>query len=229
MNLSKIKHFISEIRHLPVITIALGVDEYGKMFYTNFTKRHPRYFFLKNKILGVALIELQRFKSGSEYLKTVNGKNSAAYFSRKAAKLGFVFKTFQPNEYIEQIHAINTSATIRQGKEMEESYKNKIKTFPVDQHNTYVGIFKDDLLVAYLWTINSQELVLINRILGHAEHMEGGIMYLLVTSYVERLISTDLKPKVLMYDTLLGASPGLKMFKHRCGFKSYKVNWQIKK
>jgi len=51
--------------------------------YENFTKRHRLYLF-KNKTLGVALIDLKSYKNYSVYYEKVNGKNSPAYYSRKA-------------------------------------------------------------------------------------------------------------------------------------------------
>ena len=225
MNFKKIKNIITEIRTLPKITVSMGGDEYGNKFFPYFTKPHPRYFLFKNKTLGVALINLSDFKSPQEYTKSVNGKNSAAYFSRKAIKLGYHFKSIIPNQFVEQIYLINTSASQRQGVEMEISYKEKKNDYPLDKYNNYFGVFKEDRLVAYLWLVQTGELVLVNRILGHAEHLDGGIMYLLLTSFTEHVITTIPKAKVIMYDTLFGASTGLKMFKNRCGFKPYKVNW----
>ena len=86
--------------------------------------------------------------------------------------------------------------------------------------------FKDNLLVSYLWVVKSGELAVLNRLLGHADHLNDGIMYFMVTSYVENELTQNGRTRFVMYDTFFGAGDGLKMFKTRCGFNPYRVKWK---
>ena len=218
-----ITRLVREVRNFPIKTVTLGSDPDGKNLYASFNSRHPKLFLVKKKTIGVALIDKLNFPSAEAYLKSVNGKNSAAYFSRKAVGAGCHFEEIDPTIHAEGIHEIHLSQGSRQGREMDDSYKTKITDYPVNDHNAYYGVFKDDKLVAYLWIVKSGELMLMNRIMGHSNFLDHGIMYLLVTSFVQ--LSYGLKQTVIMYDTLLGGTDGLKMFKKRCGFKPYRVKW----
>ena len=80
----KIFQLIKEIIKLPKVTIRFtGYTDNSKENYLStyryFTKPHRLKLF-KNKTLGVALIDLTNFSNFDEYYKSINGKNSAAYF-----------------------------------------------------------------------------------------------------------------------------------------------------
>ena len=228
--MNKLLNFIREIKSLPKIEIEFEVDSQEKMnFYKQVTKPHPRYLVIKNKTVGVAIIKTGLYKKSDEYLKTVNGKNSAYYFSRKASKNGYLFKEINPNEFVDMIFDINTSLNERQGIEMGNSYKEKISNYPLSDNFKYFGIFLGDKLVAYDWILIYGELAIINRLLGHGGFLKDGIMYLLITSSISNLIDSNINIKFVMYDTIFGASDGLRLFKKRLGFKPYLVKWRIKK
>lgn len=214
---------IQEIRSFPIKKVILGIDEDGKRLYSSFNSRHPKFPLVRKKTIGLALIDKRDFESSETYLKSVNGKNSAAYFSRKAAKNECVFKSINANDFVDEIDAIHISAGQRQGRSIDASYLDKITEYPADEHNLYFGVFKDEKLVAYLWIVRSGELLLMNRIMGHNDFLDLGIMYLLVTSFVQAAF--EISSPVIMYDTLLGGGDGLKLFKKRCGFKPYRVKW----
>lgn len=227
--INKVLSTIREVSRLKSVDIFLDSTVTGKKLHSAFTARHPKYIVIRKKTIGVALVGTGDFKSGEEYIQSVNGKNSAAYFSRKAVKAGYTYEPIDPNKLSEEIFAINTSASARQGKEMDDSYKKKFGHYPVDVHNLYSGIFKENKLVAYLWLVKSGELTILNRLLGHAKHLDAGIMYLMVTSCISDCIDNSKDIKFIMYDTFLGATEGLKMFKKRCGFAPYNVNWKLSK
>jgi hypothetical protein len=66
------------------------------------------------------------------------------------------------------------------------------------------------------------------RLLGHAAHLESGVMYLLVSEVVRRMLETKSAagaPQWGMYDTYFGATPGLRLFKRRLGFLPHHVEW----
>ena len=73
-----------------------------------------------------------------------------------------------------------------------------------------------------LWTVD--------YVLGHGDHLNSGIMYLLMTYVIEEkfeLAKTVGNPQWIMYDTWLGASAGLRQFKAVLGFSPYWVRWRL--
>lgn len=222
--ISEIRQIIKTVKSLPTVEIKLDNSEEGNQLYSYFNSRHPKFLFLKRKKYGVGLIHMKEFTSPEAYIKSVNGKNSAAYFSRKALSKNCRFEQIDPNNYVNEIHEIHVSAKSRQGREIDDSYQSIIETYPLNSSNFYFGIFTDDKLVAYLWIVMSGDLLLMNRIMGHSNFLDLGIMYLLVTEFVQ--FSFSLNSNYIMYDTMLGGSEGLKMFKKRCGFKPCNVNWK---
>lgn len=226
MALSKFVSVLKQIRELPVTAITLDHSFEGNRLFLHFTKRHPRFPIFRYKTLGVALIDRKPFANGEEYVRSVNGKNSAAYFMRKSVRAGYTFREIDPIASIDAIYAVNISAEVRQGRVMDESYRKKFTDYPVNPNNSYYGVFLNDILVAYLWVVRSGELAVLNRLLGHADHLNNGVMYHLVTGFVEQEFNSESSVKFVMYDTFFGATDGLKMFKQRCGFKPWRVKWK---
>lgn len=225
--IAKLRNIFAEISAMPALSIKLDKSETGLLLYRSFTKRHPKYFIFKRKTIGVGLVCLDYFKEVSAYTQSVNGKNSAAYFSRKAQRAGYFFKKFNPEFSRASILEINLSASARQGRMMDESYTKDRLQYPQDENNAYFGIFQNDILVAYLWVVKSGELAVLSRLLGHADHLSQGIMYLMITAFIEQELAAKTTTRFVMYDTFFGAGDGLKLFKTRCGFKPCKVKWTL--
>ncbi|MCC6289116.1 MAG: hypothetical protein IT249_14645 [Chitinophagaceae bacterium] len=221
---------INEIRALPKLRINLssGFAEGIKM-YKYFTGRHPRYLIFKNKTIGLAIIDCSNYLDFSDYLQSVSGKNSAAYYARRCAKMGYTTKKIDPNLLQEQILDINLSAETRQGKKMADNYRVKLD-YPINEFHYYWGVFKEEQLVSYCWIKKNGELRLMNRLLAHADHMNNGVMYKMLIDAIEYEF-TQRKSKeeklYIMYDTFFGAGEGLKLFKRRLGFKAFKVKWTL--
>ena len=66
--------------------------------FNYFNKRH-RLKFIRNKTVGVALIDINSFKDFGAYYKSVNGKNSAAYYARKCSNRDYLFKEINRNYF----------------------------------------------------------------------------------------------------------------------------------
>ncbi len=225
--MKKLLQIIRTLQKLPHADIRIDIhSEEGKRMFAYYTKRHPRFFIIRNKTIGVALLPVHTFDSYPGYLRTVSGKNSPAYYSRKAERSGYVFKTIDPDKMADAIQLIHTSATIRQGKSLSSSYLKALASYPQNENNFYYGLFKDQELVAYLWLVKSGQLITFNRLMGHARYLKDGIMYMLVLKGIEEIFEMRPKPDFIMYDTLLGASEGLGLFKKRFGFTAFKVNWK---
>lgn len=232
----KIFQLLQEIRKLPKAEIYFKnyANNSKKKYietYKYFTKLHRLKLF-KNKTLGVALIDLKKFANFEEYYKSVNGKNSAAYYSRKALKRGYKFVEIDRNNFIDDIFNINTSVQMRQGKNMASSYLVKVDSYMNESNYKYFGVVDSDgKLVSYCNIGFYGEFSLIVTLLGHHKHLNDGIMYLMMIKFNEIMFNEykDKGYQYIMYDTFFGASQGLKMFKNKLGYKPYKVEWKWKK
>ena len=231
--LKKLFNIVKVIYKLPKREIyfknynSITVENYKKT-YNYFTKLHRLKIF-KNKTLGVALIDMDLYDSFEDYYKSINGKNSAAYYARKAAKREYKFIEIDRNSYIDDIYEINTSASVRQGKQMSQSYLKKVETYDSEENYKYYGIVNSEgKLLAYCNIGFFGEFSLVSTLLGHKKYLNDGIMYLMMVEF-NRVMFKDYKEKgyrYIMYDTFFGASEGLKMFKNKLGYKAYKVKWK---
>ena len=229
----KIFQLIKEIIKLPKVTIRFtGYTDNSKENYLStyryFTKPHRLKLF-KNKTLGVALIDLTNFSNFDEYYKSINGKNSAAYYSRKALRRKYKFIEIDRNDFIDDIYEINTSKPIRQGRKMAKNYLIKVEKYKDEDNYRYFGVINDKgKLVAYCSIGFYGEFAVIVNLLGHAKYLNDGIMYLMMVEF-NKIMFNEYKEKgykYIMYDTYFGANEGLKMFKRKLGYKPYKVEWK---
>lgn len=222
--------FWREFFFSPRLSICLGkADDDSLRIYHALHARHPRWLVIRNKTHGVALLPLYDHQDFTSYQSAVSGKNSASYYARKALREGYAFQAFQPSEHLAEIREINASASDRQGQQMDASYTDMDINYPSRSSHQYYAVMHHGKPVAYLWLQFASELVLVNRILGHADHLKHGIMYLLFVKAVEEVFRTAPQAKYMMYDTFPGASEGLRLFKKRLGFRPYSVKWRIER
>jgi len=225
--LTNIYHILQEIRTLPKVRINVKCDsDTCRELYGLFTKRHPRYLVFPNKAIGAALVDLNEFPNSAAYLDSFSEKSSAAYRSRRCLRKGYRFEEIDRNRFIEDIHEINTSLKERQGREMDEAYREKKEHYPVQENQRYFGVLKGDKLVAYAWVTVCGEVALLGTLLGHGDHLKAGVMYLLITQIISLFLDEVKEVKYVMYDTVFGASEGLRTIKKRLGFRPYRVQWQ---
>ncbi|MBU1667497.1 hypothetical protein KKC13_03705 [bacterium] len=233
--INKVSNFIikiKEILQLPKVGIKFcnsnydTVEKYEKT-YQYFTQLHRLKLF-QNKTVGVALVDLNLYENFDVYYKSINGKNSAAYYSRKAIKREYHFIEIDRNNYVDDIYDINTSTQIRQGQMMTENYLSKINSYKNEtNHNSYGVVNKDKKLLAYCNIGFYGEFALVVTLLGHKKYLNDGIMYLMMIE-VNKIMFEKYRNRgysYIMYDTFLGASTGLKKFKEKLGYKPYKVKW----
>lgn len=224
---------LKDIISLPKITITFCkyMDETKSKYketYKYFTKLHRLKLF-RNKTLGVALIDLNLYKNFDEYYKSINGKNSAAYYARKALKRGYKFIEIDRNDYIDDIYEINISTPIRQGRKMSEDYLKKVEQYKSEPNYRYFGVIDEKgKLVSYCNIGFYGEFALVVTLLGHKEHLNNGVMYLMMIEF-GKVMFNEYKNRgyrYIMYDTFFGASKGLKKFKTKLGYKPYRVKWK---
>ncbi len=190
-----------------------------------FTKRHPRYRVIRNKTVGIALIDLRKFNTPEDYLDTVKKKDLAGFQARRASARGYQFQPIDRNLFIDDIHAIHTSSEIRQGRPMDDGYRVKETSFEDYPHFGYFGITdKTDKLVGYCNVAILGNFAATERVIGNKNN--DGAMYLLLTEIICSLIKQK-TVNYLMYDSYLGAQPGLRNFKRKLGFRPYRVRYLL--
>ncbi len=193
--------------------------------YRYFTKPHPKYRVIQNKSVGAALIDLQAAVSRDGYLDRIKGKNLGAYHARRARARGYFVAEIDRNDFIDEIHAINTSVETRQGRPMERVYLQKVEQFEPQQNFKYFGLLDaQGKLMAYANLGTYGNFCAFSQLIGHRNN--DGIMHLLVVEIVCGLIDEG-KLDYVMYDTFFGARPGLRKFKEIVGFKPYRARYSI--
>ncbi|MDB5962427.1 MAG: hypothetical protein JWP59_3721 [Massilia sp.] len=217
------------IARLPQVRLQFQVardpDNVERIF-KHFTKRHPRYRIIGNKTLGAALVDLTRFQAPADYMATIKGRNCGEHHARRARARGYRVVEIDRNNYIDDIHHINTSVEVRQGQTMADSYLNKQHHYVADRNYRYFGTLDaSGRLVAYgeigLWG----NFAAFNRVIGVRNN--DGIMHLMVSEIVSVFIE-ERDVDYLMYDTYFGASAGLKSFKTALGFSPYRARYSLK-
>jgi hypothetical protein len=175
--------------------------------------------------MGVALIDLRGFKTFAEYLGSVQGKGNAGPQSRKARSRGYFLQQFDQNDFVDEIHRINISSEVRQGRPMDTAYREKVLRYVAKPYVMYFGVFNTGgQLVAYCNVGMYGNFAATEQIIGYKNN--DGVMYLLLTEIVDKLLSSG-KFSYFMYDTVFGALDGLRDFKRRVGFQPYRVRYTI--
>jgi hypothetical protein len=193
--------------------------------YRYYTKPHPRYKLIRNKTIGAALIDLGRFPAAPAYLDAIQGKNRGAWHARRARSRGYVCTEIERNDYVDDIHAINTSLDTRQGRPMDAKYLDKTTHFERLPHFDYYGVLDGDgRLVAYANIGRYGNFSAFSQLMGLRNN--DGIMHLLIVDIVTRLIERQ-HVRYVMYDTFFGAQGGLQHFKRIVGFEPYRVKYTL--
>ena len=118
--------------------------------YSLFNRPHARFPMIKNKTLGIALIDLRKFKCPAEYLATVKKKDYAAHRARQARNTGCTVRQIDRNDYLDAIYEINTSSEIRQGRPMDAAYQERPEIFDERAPIQSFGVFNEaDNLMGY--------------------------------------------------------------------------------
>lgn len=229
--LNKLRNLLDilvQINNLPIAQLRFFLEmnpDNIKTTYKYFTKPHPKYKFIKNKSLGAALINLREFAGRDAYLEKIKGRNSGAHHAKKAKSRGHVLVEIDRNDFIDDIHKINTSVEVRQGRPMDASYLEKTEHYESISNFKYYGVMNaDGKLVAYCTLGFYGDFAGFDRIIGYRNN--DGVMHFMVVEITCRLIEEGAL-KYLMYDTYFGSAPSFKIFKAMLGFKPYRAIYSI--
>ncbi len=152
---------------------------------------------------------------------------------RHAIKLGYEFAPFEFDECIDDVYEINTSKAERQGRPMTQSYRERpgARGRSPEQacrrhRNGWFGVFREGKLLAYTNIPQCGEMMLFSTILGHGDHMDDGIMYLLIWETV-KLHHERSGTSYAVYYLMDSGTEGLQFFKRKMGFAGYLVRWEL--
>lgn len=219
---------LRELLRLPVASLhfdsCIEPEDIAKT-YRYYTRPHPRYKIIRNKTMGAALIDLVRYTDTPAYLDDIAGKNRGAWHAKRARSRGYVCTEIERNEHIDAIHAINTSLEERQGRPMDEKYREKITRFERQPHFNYFGVLNPEgKLVAYANIGRYGNFSAFSQLIGIRNN--DGIMHLMMVDIVTRLLEQK-QVRYVMYDTFFGAQSGLQQFKRVLGFQPYRVKYTL--
>ncbi len=150
----------------------------------------------------------------------------------KAKELGYRFVIVRRHGRAEEIHEINTSSPQRQGRPMSPGYgvmpsQTEDPHYPCRRHGIHAyGVeTRDGVLASYLWLYRAGQLGLVSQILGHADHLDAGIMYLL---WDGMLAFESFDPDgFIVYNRHDSGTQGLRFYKERCGLTETAVEWLL--
>jgi hypothetical protein len=211
-----------------VVTVSMFGDEYAKERFRYFSSPHPRFPLIPRKSLGAAMINLQG--SYADYRRS-KFRPLAKRKLKSANQRKYSYAKIDAVSAIDQIMEINASRPERGGKPMLPLYLNRSKFELIVREigNAHVVKCPDGKVVAYALVPNIGDVWTFDYLLGHGDHLNSGVMYLLMAHVIEEkfeLAKTAGNPKWIMYDTWLGANAGLRQFKAVLGFSPYWVRWR---
>ena len=227
--LSRLFDLAIDIAKLPVANLEFRLDmnpDDVKRMHAHCTKPHPRYKVFQNKALGAALVDLKGFGDRDAYMGNIKGgRNSAEHYAKKAKSRGYVVVEIDRNEFVDDIYEINTSLDSRQGRPMDDIYRQKVTQYPREKNYRYFGVLNSTgKLMAYSNLGTYGNFVAFDQLLGVRNN--DGMMHLMLAEIISQMIETR-SYSYLMYDTYFGASPGLQLFKKMLGFEPYRVKYSI--
>ena len=188
-----------------------------------FSRPHPRYRIVASKAVGAALLPLNEYDDVDSYLASLRTTRKRA---ARARRLGYTVGTFDPEERRSELLAIHESLPERQGQAIEAAYLDPAAVYDRGPHVEYLGVFRDGILVAYSQLRYAGEIVGLNRVMGHGDHLDNGIMFLLMAGIVEHVKTNRPDIHYVFYDMFFGASQGLRAFKTHLGFRPHYVRWK---
>jgi hypothetical protein len=223
---ASLRHLLGDVRTaaaMPRVAIVLsrGADSEERLL-RSFTRRHPRYRVVGWKAVGAALLPLHQFRDVEDYLAA---QRYARRRVRRAKRLGYSCALFDPEHRREELLNIRASLPVRQGRPMDPEFLDPDAVFESGAQIEYLGVFKDRRLTAYSQLEYAGEIVAMSDLFGHGDHLNDGIMFLLVAGVVDHVKRERPDTRYVLYDMYFGAGPGLRAFKTNAGFKPHLVRW----
>ena len=136
---------------------------------------------------------------------------------------------FEFNDYLFDVHEINTSKEIRCGKPMTPAYhrtadqlRQKKHAYQCAEHWMLpFGIFFNDKLLAYTLLRRNKDIALYSTILGHDDYLKHGVMHRMHLAIREYLDDSEIK--YIMYAGHESGTEGLKRWKKNLLFQPHQL------
>ncbi|KWE81342.1 DUF6270 domain-containing protein [Burkholderia territorii] len=165
-------------------------------------------------------------KSHADYLKFVG--DSSRNMIRKAVRHGYEYKAANPDDYPDDILEIRTSSEIRQGKKIPAYFYQRPQSILLKHacprhREIFFAAFFEGKIRAYITMFCYGEILQINHILGHRDHLSSGVMNLLMSEAVRVIIETMPWVRGINYLYQGNAGTGLNIFKTGLGFRRSRV------
>lgn len=173
--------------------------------------------------------------SMTAYLEGVSRKRRYDVRARKALKHGYSARVIQPGEESRGIWEIVHSTEQRQGRPIVAMFGDRPPDYDFSAHQPTEDVAFDDIccgvfapegnLAAYLIGKRLGDHVQYEEIMGHAEHIQYDVMYLLHYSFLEMCVANELPPQCLNYGSWYsGTDPfsptgGLNRWKRKVKFR----------
>jgi hypothetical protein len=187
-----------------------------------FRRPHPRYRVIRSKAVGVARLPLDGIGDVDSYVAT---KRYARRRVRRAARLGYIVRVFEPDDRRNELLVIHKSIPERQGRPMDSECLDPLAAYEAGPNLEYLGVFRDEILLGYSKLRYAGDIAAMMRVIGHGDHLENCIRFLLTAEIVRHVGSAPPHTRYVFYDTFLGAGPGLRYFKTQLGFQPHYVRW----
>jgi hypothetical protein len=188
-----------------------------------FRRPHPRLKLVGAKALGAALMPLDEFADADGYLARVRFVRKRA---RRCARLGYTVALFDPVERAADLLAIHASLPERQGRPIDPEYLDPDAVAKRGPNVEYLGVWQDGIVIAYTRLDYVGDIAGMGRVMGHGDHLDNGVMSLLMAGIVEHVKAARPGARYLFYDTFFGAADGLRAFKRNVGFRPHFVRWR---
>ena len=166
---------------------------------------------LPQRIVAVAHTDMVKFNS------TARNMRNRAMTKYESGRLNWEFW----NSHLDDIYDINTSAKERQGREMNPAYfeypkpKSPIENNCNHQYHLYAVWDETGKWVAYAIIHRMGEIANTSTIIGHADRLKDGIMYLLMDTIINTIPQDT---HWLIYGEWDSGTKGLQYWKHATGF-----------
>lgn len=214
-------HTLATMPRVEVVASRGGVVE--DEVWRDFSRPHPRFKVVARKAVGAELLPLDELGGAEEYLARLRYARRRV---RRASRLGYTVALFDPNERRAELLAIHASLPERQGRPIDAEYLDPEAASPTGREYAYVGVVRNDTVVAYSRVQYAGDIAGMDRVMGHGDHLEAGVMFLLVAGIVDHVKQVRPQTRYIFYDTFFGAGEGLREFKTRAGFSPHYVRWK---
>lgn len=218
-----------EVVRAPRVELRLSGTAAARRRHAQLTAPHPTLRVVASGGFGAALMPTP--ESFDAYLAG-RSRKLLRRKRRRALAAGFRFARFHGPDHVDDMLAIHRSAPIRQAQRMQAGY---IEAAAVERYargaGTLSGVVDATGAVrAYAHTEIHGEVGSFERLIGHADDLDDGIVYLLASEAIRRFVDAGREtglPAWIMCGTLWGNSEGLAYFKRRLGFRPYRARFSL--